>query len=414
MNKDLTASSRPTFKGTLRRISIISVVIAMLIVWLLLSVASMLTLKQYAQKNLQLLAVTVSHSLEAAVVFRDGAAANDTLALLGKQGQFTAAKVVDSDGQELTHWQAEKSSESNMVGGLVTRWLYPHPIRQPIWHNGKIIGEMHLTGTDATVTLFVWLSLGVLTACIVLASIIALGISRHLHGDIDAALQNITDVVHDVRSNRNFSRRVLPEKIEEFHLFAQDFNSLLDEMEEWQRQLQLKNASLQKSALQDPLTGLANRAAFRTKLNKLIEDTDKLRHSALLFMDGDNFKFINDTWGHAAGDAVLIEVARRLLAFANDRYLAFRLGGDEFAMLLNAVSTQGEAEAVLKHLKEMVEQPILLPGEQRVTMTLSIGVALAKDITSAESLMETADRNMYIEKHKQRELPTKQHQKDLS
>lgn len=414
MNKDLTASSRPTFKGTLRRISIISVVIAMLIVWLLLSVASMLTLKQYAQKNLQLLAVTVSHSLEAAVVFRDGAAANDTLALLGKQGQFTAAKVVDSDGQELTHWQAEKSSESNMVGGLVTRWLYPHPIRQPIWHNGKIIGEMHLTGTDATVTLFVWLSLGVLTACIVLASIIALGISRHLHGDIDAALQNITDVVHDVRSNRNFSRRVLPEKIEEFHLFAQDFNSLLDEMEEWQRQLQLKNASLQKSALQDPLTGLANRAAFRTTLNKLIEDTDKLRHSALLFMDGDNFKFINDTWGHAAGDAVLIEVARRLLAFANDRYLAFRLGGDEFAMLVNAVSTQGEAEAVLKHLKETVEQPILLPGEQRVTMTLSIGVALAKDITSAESLMETADRNMYIEKHKQRELPTKQHQKDLS
>ncbi|SQC91476.1 Probable diguanylate cyclase YfiN [Cedecea neteri] len=75
---------------------------------------------------------------------------------------------------------------------------------------------MRLIGTDATVTLFVWLSLGVLTACILLASVIALGISRHLHRDIDAALQNITDVVHDVRSNRNFSRRVSPEKIEEF------------------------------------------------------------------------------------------------------------------------------------------------------------------------------------------------------
>ncbi|SQC91477.1 Probable diguanylate cyclase YfiN [Cedecea neteri] len=127
MNKDLTTPSRPTFKGTLRRISIISVVIAMLAVWLLLSVASMLTLKQYAQKNLELLAVTVSHSLEAAVVFRDGTAANETLAVLGKQGQFTAAKVVDVNGQEITHWQADKPSQHDMVGGLVTRWLYPQP-----------------------------------------------------------------------------------------------------------------------------------------------------------------------------------------------------------------------------------------------------------------------------------------------
>ncbi|WP_395490352.1 diguanylate cyclase DgcN [Cedecea davisae] len=412
MNKDLTTSSRPTFKGTLRRISVISVVIAMLIVWLLLSVASMLTLRQYAQKNLELLAVTVSHSLEAAVVFRDGAAANETLTVLGKQGQFTAAKVVDAEGKELTHWQMEKSTQRDMVGGLVTRWLYPHPIKQPILHNGKIIGEMRLIGADATVTLFVWLSLAVLTACTLLASAIALGISRHLHRDIDVALQNITDVVHDVRSNRNFSRRVPPERIEEFHLFAQDFNSLLDEMEEWQRQLQLKNASLQKTALQDPLTGLANRAAFRNALDKLIEDADSLHNTALLFMDGDNFKFINDTWGHAAGDAVLIEVAKRLLTFASTRHLAFRLGGDEFAMLLHAVDSDAQASTVLNQLKEVVEQPILLPGNHWITMTLSVGVALAKNIHSAENLMETADRNMYIQKHKQRQLLNKQLHKD--
>ncbi|CAG4945510.1 unnamed protein product [Colias eurytheme] len=412
MNKDLTPSSRPTFKGKLRRISIISVVIAMLIVWLLLSVASMLTLKQFAQRNLELLAVTVSYSLEAAVVFRDSASANEMLSVLGRQGQFTAAKVVDSEGRELIHWQAEKPSQHDMVGSLVMGWLYPHPIRQPIWHNGKIIGEMRLIGTDATVTLFVWLALGVLTACILLASVIVLGISHHLHGDIDAALQNITDVVHDVRSKRNFSRRVSPEKIEEFHLFAQDFNSLLDEMEDWQIQLQLKMASLQKTALQDSLTGLANRAVFRTALDRLIEDADTLKNSALLFMDGDNFKIINDTWGHAAGDAVLKEVAQRLQMFANTRHLAFRLGGDEFAILLHAVSNERQAAGVLRQLKEMVEQPILLPGGHWITMTLSIGVALAKDIMSAESLMETADRNMYIEKHKHRELLTKQHQRD--
>ncbi|MGS9097482.1 diguanylate cyclase DgcN, partial [Salmonella enterica subsp. enterica serovar Infantis] len=77
---------------------------------------------------------------------------------------------------------------------------------------------------------FIWLSLAVLTGCILLASGIALLLTRYLHKGVVDALQNITEVVHDVRTNRNFSRGVPDERIAEFHLFAQDFNSLLDEM----------------------------------------------------------------------------------------------------------------------------------------------------------------------------------------
>ncbi|WP_163540539.1 diguanylate cyclase domain-containing protein, partial [Klebsiella pneumoniae] len=73
--------------------------------------------------------------------------------------------------------------------------------------------------------------------------------------------------------------------IEEFHLFAQDFNSLLGEMEDWQRQLQAKNAQLLRSSLHDPLTGLANRAAFRNVINDLMKDETAQSHSALLFLD---------------------------------------------------------------------------------------------------------------------------------
>jgi diguanylate cyclase (GGDEF)-like protein len=403
MNKDSSISSRPTFKRTLRRISITSVLITMLTAWMLLSVASMLTLKQYAQKNLELLSATVSQSLEAAVVFRDGAAAHETLASLGKQGQFTAAQILDAGGIELTHWKLNAGSQKDVVGGLVSKWLFPRPIEQPILHNGKLVGEMRLTGNDTTVTHFVWISLGVLTACMLLASAIALFISRHLHRGLDDALQNITDVVHDVRTNRNFARRVSPEKIEEFHRFALDFNSLLDEMEEWQKQLQLKNASLQKTAMHDPLTGLANRAAFRAALEKLIAPEHGKQNGALLFMDGDNFKFINDTWGHAAGDLVLIEVAKRLLQFSSNQHQAFRLGGDEFAVILHSTADSTAADEALQRLKNIVEQPISLLNGQDITMTLSVGIALSRGMTSIESLMETADRNMYIEKHKQRQ-----------
>lgn len=342
-------------------------------------------------------------SLEAAVVFRDGAAAYETLAVLGKQGQFTTAQVCDANGKEITHWEINPNAERDMISGMVSRWLYPQPIKQNIWHNGKVIGEMNLTGTDTTITHFVWLALGVLTACILLASAIAIFISRYLHRDLDQALQNITDVVHDVRSNRNFSRRVSPEKIEEFHIFSQDFNSLLDEMEDWHQQLQRKNASLQKSALLDPLTGLANRASFRIALDRILFDDHLNSGSALLFMDGDNFKSINDTWGHAAGDLVLIEVAKRLMQFTNDQHLAFRLGGDEFAVIIHSIVDSRQADIVLSQLKAAVEQPILLQDGHKVTMTLSAGIALTSQASNAEDLLETADRNMYIEKHKLRQ-----------
>ena len=71
---------------------------------------------------------------------------------------------------------------------------------------------------------------------------------------------------------------------------ALDFNSLLDEMEEWQLKLQAKNAQLLRTALHDPLTGLANRAAFRSSINALMNDDAAHSSSALLFLDGDNFK----------------------------------------------------------------------------------------------------------------------------
>lgn len=108
MDKSVPELSRPSFRKTLVRISVISVVTTMTVAWLFISATSMLSFRQYADKNLQLLAYTVSHSLEAAVVFRDGNAAMDTLRELGKQGQFSSATVADSNGRMLAHWGQEE------------------------------------------------------------------------------------------------------------------------------------------------------------------------------------------------------------------------------------------------------------------------------------------------------------------
>ncbi|HDZ0925886.1 TPA: diguanylate cyclase [Klebsiella pneumoniae] len=412
MNKDFSQTPRPTFKRALRRISVISVVISMTLVWLLLSTASIFTLKQYAQKNLELTAATMGRSLEAALVFGDSAAAEETLASLGKQGQISQAIVLNGQMQHFAAWRHEPLANKEQVSGLISKWLFPEPTVQPIWHQGKQIGELRLTALDELISHFLGISILVLTGSILLASFIALLLTHSLHRGIVAALQSITEVVHDIRENRHFSRRVPEERIEEFHLFAQDFNSLLGEMEDWQRQLQAKNAQLLRSSLHDPLTGLANRAAFRNALAEpltglanraafrnalaeLMQNEVDHQTSALLFLDGDNFKLINDNWGHAAGDKVLMEVASRLMTFAGKRHLAWRLGGDEFAVLLREVRSEAEVQALCQALTEQFLPPFNLHNGHSATLSLSVGYALAWEHATAESLQELADQNMY-------------------
>lgn len=399
MNKEFTSAPRPTFKRTLRRISIISVLITMTLVWLLLSIASVFTLKQYAQRNLELTSATVSRSLEATLVFNDTAAAHEALATLGKQGQFSSAILLDRHDNPFAAWSMEPDVQADPLSQLVSQWLFPQPIRQRVWHNNLPIGELRLTARDSLISHFLWTSLAVLTGCILFASLVALAITRTLHNGVVTALQNITEVVHDVRTNRNFSRRVPEERIDEFHRFGQDFNSLLDEMEEWQRKLQAKNAQLLRTAMHDPLTGLANRAAFRTRISALMSDSSSRANTALLFLDCDDFKLINDTWGHAAGDDVLIEVARRMIEFSGGRHQPYRLGGDEFAIILYGVHSEYEVLRLCAALTQQFSPSYELQNGLSTRMSLSIGFALSWQHHSVEALLDQADRNMYLVKH---------------
>lgn len=392
--------SRPTFISRLRRISLTSIIITMTLIWLLLSVVSIFTLQQYAQKNLEFTGLTMSHSLEAALVFGDEAAASSILTTLGQQGYFSEAEILDRNKRLVAGWNWSPDDTHSMFNGFLSRWLLPSPVTQPILHNGFYIGEIRLQAFDNLIGHYIVLSLLVLTGCIIFASAVAFLITRRLHNGIADALQNITEVVHDVRTNRNFSRRVSDERIAEFHLFAQDFNSLLDEMEEWQLRLQAKNAQLLRTALHDPLTGLANRSAFRSNIATLMKEATSRASSALLFLDGDDFKCINDTWGHAAGDCVLIEVARRLMEFGAGHHLAYRIGGDEFAMILADVHSDAEVQHIASQLSQKFTRPIDLRNGSTAIMTLSIGYALTWEHATAESLLELADKNMYQVKNR--------------
>ncbi len=147
-------------------------------------------------------------------------------------------------------------------------------------------------------------------------------------------------------------------------------------------------------ARRDPLTGLANRLAFEEAIAEI--EREGKAATALLCIDLDAFKPVNDAFGHAAGDVVLQQVAQRLLGLARSGDIVARLGGDEFAIL----SGDGADRDAVRHYAQAIVRTLRSPfriDSGRVDVGASIGIAFAAD-TGASDLVEAADRALYAAK----------------
>jgi diguanylate cyclase (GGDEF)-like protein len=144
----------------------------------------------------------------------------------------------------------------------------------------------------------------------------------------------------------------------------------------------------------DHLTGLYNRQAFVRQLEAVIAGTRRSgRVVAVLYVDLDGFKPINDTWGHAAGDAVLVEVAHRLTEVAGLQCVVARMGGDEFAVVSDFASP-ADAKNLAIRIVRTVADPIAFEGKQG-EVSASVGIACGDGTSDAEQLLHDADASMY-------------------
>ncbi|MBU6952941.1 diguanylate cyclase [Hahella sp. HN01] len=161
----------------------------------------------------------------------------------------------------------------------------------------------------------------------------------------------------------------------------------------------LRYQEAMNAALSDSLTGVANKRAFDYQLHREVSLATRYKYKlSMLFFDIDYFKKVNDTYGHAAGDALLQQLAKVVQDNCRDSDLCFRFGGEEFAMLLAKTESEG-AYAIAERLREAVANTTFQHEGHDISFTISIGVATYDGVENRNDFLERADQALYDAKH---------------
>ncbi|CAM3045150.1 diguanylate cyclase domain-containing protein [Janthinobacterium lividum] len=395
---------RPTLDSVLRRAHLSVSLIAVLAAGLTLTAVALLALRVYSDQNLRLVARSMSYTVEGAVVFGDSMAAKEALALIGVNEDIDQAQVSDTAGNVLARWERGEHGTRYYIERALTGWMLPDSLTFPITRNEQAIGSIKLVPHSRSLLPFLLSGLTCLLACLVLSLVVAVRLSRSMETEITSPLRHLAETAHRVRRDRSFELRVPPANIAELNQINDDFNALLDELEAWQSHLQKENASLSHRANHDSLTGLSNRAFMEAELERaILEARVGNGKVAVLFLDSDRFKYINDTFGHASGDRVLVTIAARIKQQLREGDLVARLGGDEFAILLKPLRNSSDAMHIADNIIAAMAQAIELPTGNSIVSSLTIGVAVFPDhAIDAVSLVGAADEAMYRAKQAQR------------
>ncbi|MFO1213577.1 MAG: EAL domain-containing protein [Burkholderiaceae bacterium] len=271
----------------------------------------------------------------------------------------------------------------------------------PVLHEGQVIANLRLSFDATEIDQLVaqrqnimwWLvAAQVVVGVVVLLGVLSLRLLRPIH----RLKQQASTLA---------ARQAVPalpwRQRDELGQLGQHLNTVRARIQELFAELEAKNSQLSKMAMYDHLTGLPNRTLLRELFQH--ESAAARRQNqvcALLFIDLDRFKAVNDTMGHAAGDELLLGVSQRLVATLRESDIVCRVSGDEFLVLLTQAGTWDQVSVTAERLLRAIQQPMLLPrAASTAQVSASVGIALyPNDGDDFETLARCADLAMYKSK----------------
>lgn len=357
--------------------------------------------REYARDNIELLARQAAYSSEVPMVFNDMHGAREALQPIVNSGNVATVLITNAAGELLLRIDRGTALPGSR---LLPAALIPEPVEAPIYSAGARIGTIRIVSSGQGVGRLLIAAVVGSIACILLIVAGTIAVARRLNRTLVAPLHAIAEVANAVRADGNFARRTPSAKIAEVDELASGFNAMLSKLEDWQGQIASTHEALLHRASYDLLSGLPNRSTFVENVRDAIHAAARSKDNfALLFLDGDRFKDVNDQYGHAAGDRVIAEVAARITPLLRVGDVAARLGGDEFAILIHHLEEDADAGMVADRIGEAISSPIALGNHHNVSITMSIGIAIYPDDgTDVDTLIKSADDRMYRLKNARR------------
>lgn len=400
------------------------------------SVAFITSDRLYTQKNvgnsLSIMADMIAANSTAAILFGDSAAAAETLGFLGSQENIEAGVIYDAEHEVFARYNrngidgqqpAPPDTDDNML-----YWSDHIDLFRTITYQGEKIGSIYLRSDLRAVHERLARFLAIVAAVLAGSLLVAFALIGRLQHVVTAPLLRLSVIARRISIEKNYSLRVLGYGNDEIGTLIHDFNNMLDEIQLRDDQLKVHRQELEKRVMQrthelelanrqlaeskekaehvarhmeyhahhDTLTGLPNRALLddrlRVELSHARRDNSML---ALLFLDLDRFKIINDSLGHATGDQLLRVVSQRLHTCLRDGDTVARLGGDEFMVLLPRITSSADAGRIGNKIIESLNERCNCNGHE-LHITTSIGISVyPHDGSDIETLVKHADISMY-------------------
>lgn len=411
-------TGKPSIRKKLMRLLLLTSSYALLLSVFGFAVNDLLSLRHAMFDRLRTQADIIGFNTAAALTFSDPEAALDTLSSLKNDADIVGAALFSYQGRLFAHYQRETENVPPQVpeqdSGIVNGNLF---VVSPIVFGGERIGSIMLISDLRSWKHRQLRELAIGAGVFSLSLFVAMLLSSRLQRLVSEPILKLAGAARRVSESQDYSLRAEKLSSDEIGALVDDFNGML-------RQIQLRDIELQKArneleekvrvrtqelteltrqlehqAYHDTLTGLSNRVTFDDHLRLATAQAKRDgRRIAVMFLDLDRFKVINDTLGHAVGDKLLVQVAQRLKACLRSSDTLARLGGDEFAVLLpQAREGTGAADVAMK-ITAAIAEPIPVDGYS-LHVTASIGISLfPEDGSRAETIVKNADTAMYRSK----------------
>jgi diguanylate cyclase (GGDEF)-like protein len=332
--------------------------------------------------------------------------------LLLESGGHTFTAVLDSASIEGQQWRTKEGSLLQLTG-ICSDQVDPNKLyllleQQPAGFKVLLRSPSDVTvvraapfWTSRNIVLVLLVSLAGCFTALVWISVLrnrvwAQKLELQKAAETSNAMRDLSEAMWEVSTRQSFDAEVLVRGSEEVAQLVVGFNGMLSELRKAEESKQQFEQKLKEQAVTDELTRLPNRRLLSDRLGQSVamakRDGSKV---AVLYLDLDGFKLVNDSLGHATGDALLIEVAERLRSQVREADTLARIGGDEFAIVLNRVRTQDDAQKVARALLDTLACSYTIDGHY-IRITGSIGISIfVNDGSSEDDLLQQADSAMY-------------------